>query len=466
MLPDDVLVEIFDFYADKNMGAAKGAKSQFIQKNIIEEWITLAHVCRRWRSVVFQSPRRLNLRLICSPRTPAIYLDLWPPLPLIIHDSVGSSSPWRGTSGVGNIIAALNHNDQVCQIRLKPSSSDLEYIVNSAPMQKPFPQLTNLWLNADRCHGPILPESFLSGTAPRLRSLTLFGITFPGLRKLLLSATHLVDLDLGYLPPSAYIPPEAMAASLATLTSLEYLRLCFVYPRPSRRPPPPPPTRSILPSLTKIIFKGGCEYLEGIFARIDAPRLSSLKMIFFNQIIFDTPELFQFISRRPTLRALEKAYVRFGYDGIVVIFPISDHRVHVEIRCMASEWQLSSLEQVCTSSLPPVSTLGDLYIFENRNDPARWQDDVENTLWLEFLRPFAAVKNLYVCKKFVPRIAPALQELVGGRTTEVLTTLENIFLEEFQPPEPHHEGIEKFVAARQLTSHPIAVSPWDGVFKL
>ena len=144
----------------------------------------------------------------------------------------------------------------------------------------------------------------------------------------------------------------------------------------------------------------------------------------------------------------------------------SDHSVQVDIRCPVSEWQLSSLEQVCTSSLPPVSTLGDLYIFEYQEDPPRWQDDVENTLWLELLRPFAAVKNLYLCKEFVPRIAPALQELVGGRTTEVLTTLENIFLEGFQPLEPQHEGIGKFVAARQLTSHPIAVSPWDGVFKL
>jgi hypothetical protein len=60
----------------------------------------------------------------------------------------------------------------------------------------------------------------------------------------------------------------------------------------------------------------------------------------------------------------------------------------------------------------------------------------------------------------VPRIAPALQELVGGETTEVLPTLENISLEWFQPSGPLHEGIEKFVAARRLTSHPVAVSRW------
>ncbi len=105
--------------------------------------------------------------------------------------------------------------------------------------------------------------------------------------------------------------------------------------------------------------------------------------------------------------------------------------------------------------------LEDLYILENPYWRPRWQDDVENTLWLEVLHPFAAVKNLYLSKEFAPRIAPALQELVGGRTAEVLPTLENIFLEGLQPSGPLQEGIEKFVAARQLTSHPVAVSHWD-----
>jgi len=111
--------------------------------------------------------------------------------------------------------------------------------------------------------------------------------------------------------------------------------------------------------------------------------------------------------------------------------------------------------------LPPVSTLKDLHILEGSYPKPRWQDNVENTSWLEVLRPFAAVKNLYICKTFIPRIAPALQELVGGRMTKVLPTLENILLEGFQPPGPLHEGIEKFVGSRRLTSHPVAVPRWD-----
>ena len=434
----------------------------------IGQWITLAHVCRRWRSVVFQSPQRLNLRLLCTPETPARdALDIWPPLPLVIRYTFGDE-----TSSVDNIIAALERNGRVCQIQLMNlTSSQMRYVTDSATMHKPFPELTDIWLSiyVDDRPGPILPYSFLGGTAPRLRSLNFRGIPSLGLPKLLLSATHLFYLDLYDIPRSGYIPPDAMATGLSALASLEYLHLHFRHPRPrpaleTRRPPPSPLTRSILPNLTKVRFKGASEYLEGILARIDAPRLDDLSITFFNQIIFDLPRLSRFISRRPTLMAPERVHILFNTEAISVGFPsqTSDYGVlSVEIPCTASEWQLSSLEQVCTSSLPPVSTLEDLYISENRDWRPRWQDDVENTLWLDLLRSFVAVKNLYLSKEFVPRIAPALQELVGVRTTEVLPTLENIFLEDFQPSAPLHKGVEKFVAARQLSSHPVAVSHWD-----
>jgi hypothetical protein len=81
--------------------------------------------------------------------------------------------------------------------------------------------------------------------------------------------------------------------------------------------------------------------------------------------------------------------------------------------------------------------------------------------WLELLQPFTAVKNLYLSKEFAPRILPALQELVGSRATEVLPTLQNILLEELAQTRPVQEAIEQFVAARQVTTHPIAVLRWD-----
>ncbi len=79
-----------------------------------------------------------------------------------------------------------------------------------------------------------------------------------------------------------------------------------------------------------------------------------------------------------------------------------------------SDWQLSSLEQVCTSSLPPLITVENLCIYEHRYLRPHWQGDIENELWLELLYPFIAVKNMYLPKQFEPHIIPALQGQNGG----------------------------------------------------
>jgi hypothetical protein len=462
MLPDEVLLEIFDLCL-------------LVEYYRIQRWIALAHVCRRWRSVVFQSPRRLNLRLLCTPKRRARdTLDIWPPFPLVIRDFDNVLRDNDEPPRADTIITALEHNDRVYQIDLGGLTRyELKHVTDSAAMHKPFPELKYLRLYS--IYGElwsILPDSFLGGTAARLRSLILHGVPFPGLPKLLLSATHLVKLEVHNISHSGYIPPEAMATSLSALTSLESFHLGLHFPCPRPRTalesrPPPPLTRSILPSLAIFMFTGASEYLEEILVRIDAPRLSTFHIAFFNQIISDTPPLFRFISRTPTLRAPEKVHIIFGFEAIYVEFPsqTSDYGVlSVKIPCRASEWQLSlaSLEQICTSSLP-VSTLEDLCICEDRHSRQRprWQDDIENTLWLGLLRPFVAAKNLYLSTELVPRIAPALQELVGGGTTEVLPVLENIFLEDFRTSGPFrvHKGIESYVSARQLTSHPVVVSP-------
>jgi len=89
-----------------------------------------------------------------------------------------------------------------------------------------------------------------------------------------------------------------------------------------------------------------------------------------------------------------------------------------------------------------------------------WEYDViENTLWLELLLSFPAVKNLYLSKDFAPGIAAALQEISG---TEELPSLQNIFVEGLEPSGPFQENIGQFVTARQLSGHPISFFVWDG----
>ena len=250
---------------------------------------------------------------------------------------------------------------------------------------------------------------------------------------------------------------------------LETLSLGFESPqsRPdweSRRPSPL--KRSIIPSLTRFSFKGVSEYLEDFVTCIDAPQLDYWHVIFFNQIDFDTPRLAQFINRTSRFRAHDEAHVRFN-DSVVDVKLMN--RTHysgypaylIRISCREPDWQLSSIAQVCNSSLPPLSVVEDLHIKHEYAQLAWKNDTIENTLWLELLLPFTAVKNLYLAKDFAPGIAAALQDLVGGRITEVLPGLRNVFVQGTEPQGPFRERIGQFVAARQLSGHPVTISVWN-----
>ncbi len=136
-------------------------------------------------------------------------------------------------------------------------------------------------------------------------------------------------------------------------------------------------------------------------------------------------------------------------------------KVNVNISCRELDWQLSALAEICTSFLPLLSPTESLYIYEYLLPSSRfdWKDGIEDIEWLALLSPFTAVKNLYLSKELGPRIALALQELTGDQMTEVLPTLQSLFLEGFQPSEPIRIG--QFISGRQLTDHPITISSWD-----
>jgi len=71
------------------------------------------------------------------------------------------------------------------------------------------------------------------------------------------------------------------------------------------------------------------------------------------------------------------------------------------------------------------------------------------------------VKALYLSRDITTRIIPAFEELVGERGAAVLPALQSLFLEELHLSGPVQEALDNFVAARQLSGHPIAISQWD-----
>jgi len=184
-------------------------------------------------------------------------------------------------------------------------------------------------------------------------------------------------------------------------------------------------------------------------------------MTFFHQVIdFDIPRLAQFISRTPKLRKRD-AHVQFNDNFARVGLPARSRTLQIASSCREPDWQLSSVAQVCNSTSHPLSTVEDLYIV-HRYSQLVWKNDaIENALWLQLLLSFTAVENLFLSKEFAPGIAAALQELVAAGMAEVLLSLQNIFVEGLEPSGLFQENIEQFLAARQLSSHPIAISVWD-----
>lgn len=130
MLPDNVLVEIFDFYrTDPSVHIC----------NECRWWNTLTQVCRRWRSVIFESPRRLDLQIVCTEKTPTrTSLDIWPCFPIKLVGSLLCMVDEK--AGQDNPAAALEHRDRISHIYLHGDyHSPLESLV--AVMHEPFPVL-------------------------------------------------------------------------------------------------------------------------------------------------------------------------------------------------------------------------------------------------------------------------------------------------------------------------------------
>ena len=452
MLPDVVLLEIFDFYVEDWVYS-----SGFTL--MVWHRVRLLHVCQKWRNVALGSPERLDLRLqiFCyRPKAPVKeLLDIWPHLPIIL------SSYWHPNFYDGDydrIYEALEHNDRLYEIELFgiPSSQTGKFLL---AMQQPFPRLTNLELGFKGETTTVYPLSFFGGSAPSLRSLRLHHTPPRLVPKLLLSATHLVCLRFWDIPHFWYISPDTMASSLSVLTMLETLIIEFEFPGwKSQRTSPP--TRILLPTLTMFVFKGAGEYLDDLVARIDAPLLNKLDMTFFHRLVFDTPRLAQFIGRIPKFKASYDAQVIFSDQAVSVThWQAFGGRIGWRILCSQPDWQLSSLAQVCSSTLPPtlVHTIEHLYI---RELSAPYSHDIESCQWLDLLRPFTAVKDLYLSPEFVLRILPALEELIREGVTELLPALQTLFLDEPLASGLIGETIARFVTARRSANHPIVVSCW------
>jgi hypothetical protein len=406
---------------------------------------------------VFTSPLRLDLHLICTSSTPVREkLDVWPPFPIKIWSAYAEHLG-------DNVIAALEHPDRICEIWLFKICSSLGRLITV--MQEPFPALEHLAIGDETGEtAPTLSNTVLGGSAPRLRSLTLYHVPFPTLPQLLLSCNDLSRLSLRNIPHSGYISPMGMVRGISTLTRLTHLNIGFESPasHPDLRTRRPPPlTRAVLPALTKFKFCGLSEYLDDLVAQLDAPLLEDVDITLFNQLIFDIRHLPQFIGRTPRFISCKEAEMVF-YDGHVMIslLPLMrtflSSRLKLEIRCGGVDWQVSSMAQLCGQFSFLLSRIEQLNIqgYTDLLESSTLQIDMDSTQWLELLDPFTAAQALKIPCVFRSCITSALS---AEPVSEVLPALTDLYLERYQTSGSEQQDIEPFIAARQRSGHPISV---------
>ena len=457
ILPDELLLGVFDFYV---CGAEDKGR-----------WVALVHVCRRWRNIVFASPHRLDLQVVCTDTTPTgEMLHIWPEFPIALR-----ITDLQVDDGIpDNIMAALKHNDRVCEIYA--DGLELEELVTEPVMQNSFPALTHLHLEAYDKDKPIVPDSFLGGSVPRLRSLYLLGFPYyPALPKLLLSATGLVSLSLS---DTYYLSPQMMVDCLASLTRLEKFQIDIYYltheDRHQLSQHPPPLTRHSdlrhFPVLATLVFEGVIECFDQLIAYIDAPRLEHLEIRFPHPPIFDLSRVLVSARLKETFEAFDQAHMCVEKDVLVTVTVILSSRRRTVGGTMlislippdnhVSKWTFWELKQDRRSH--PTSPF--LANFERHDAPRGIHVLPElrfgNVQWLDFFRLFPAMENLYLPEGLAVCAAPALQELAGEGVMEVLPALQNLFIRNLESSAFIKEATGEFVAARELSGHPITAQSW------
>ena len=462
-LPDDVLLKIFKSFID----------SMELHGSASDEWHSLVHVCQRWRYLAFTSPRHLNLQVLCKLPTRSVkaMLDIWPELPFCIY-AVGG---FPRNAERGDCITALSLSHRVSGIRLE-NTSDSAWELFLSLMQRPFPALTHLSVRPNysikNATKNSICRSFLGGSAPSLRVLRLVWAPFPALPELLLSAANLVRLWYDDVPRSGYISPQAMVTGLSGLTRLESFSLTFPSPHSLPERPiriTPPHTRTLIPALTDLRFRGDANYMEDLVSQIDTPLLKSMMITLCYQEGLEVSQLAQFVRRADKLSSVDRAEVTFESRSISVKLSqelleerIDPKTLRLYPSCSEPYLRLSYLAQFCASCLPNLALFESLHICVSLY--YRWEEIIvdPDPQWLELLRLFNPAKKLYLSKYVVSRVAQALRGLPAERVMDVLPALEKVVILRLEHLEPVREAIYKFADARRLSGHPVLIDDWKG----
>ena len=450
MLPDNVLLDLFDHY-------------RFFHDPYLAvwQWHLLAHVCRRWRQIIYDSPRRLDLQILCVNETPVRKnLSIWPLLPIAL-DYRFIQKPTRQVDK-DDVIAALEHPDRVCYVRLRGLPSQL--IKVAMMMQKPFPALKSLIIHGVSLGvNASLSADFLGGSAPSLRKISLQSISFPALPTLLSSTSDLVTLNLCRIPITGYISPEAMATCLAALPRLKTFLLDFqpVTSLPSQINTPPI-TRSVLPVLTYFDFKGSSKYLEALVVRIDGPKLSLIAITYNDQDgVPQIVQLSKFIDRSGGPKPALSMHARLTIFSHMVSFCLYSHpsSEYISARTVIFNEKIGWDSTRVVHFLGQISSASNVVHLKIELGEGHRLGDARDIEWESLLPIFSTVRTLHVSWNLSRRIALELEVIAEGMFAEPLPSFDLIYFEHQPTP-----SIPNFVTARQVSGRPVTIIDTEAEF--
>jgi len=456
VLSDNVLISVFSFL--RSLWHPPNF-SYVHEPSLTWEWHRLAHVCQRWRYLIFASPRRLGLGLITGWKRPGTNLDLWPPLPI----SICYDLAWLSSEDEQGVVATLEHPDRIFAIKLAIS----EFLVEeSNAWMGSFPVLERLDLKSpSSCHlYTVLPSGFLGGStlASRgLRHIVLESISVPTLPQLLSSCHGLIHLHLGkdVLSCGAYLSPAVLSTALSAAARLESLH---VYPpnkfhkrKRKARTDSGLPTSSlvVLPALIHFKYEGSLKYLEDFVSRIHAPLLERIYVGVPQQQArpLDIPQLAQFISRTEHMSSLplqtsvylDKSSFKISHD-----FEIRGH-ISFELTCHPGFAQVSQVVHICRQLSPLVPDVERVSI-EVDIVPPNPPEETDITGWLQLFRLFCGAQEVEFRSEYLvyeghntPKMGQAVFPALRILRLDVGWEVPRF--------------IESFVTERQLTGRPVTV---------
>ena len=338
-----------------------------------------------------------------------------------------------------NIIAALTHTDRVRSISLMVTSSVLKRL---SAIKRPFLELEDLVLLSRDTVPLILPSAF--GWGPRLRRLHSTRIAFPALLHLLHSSRNIVDLQLHEVLDHWPFSPEELTNALSGMAQLQALSLHF--PSVAKHLSPHARSRIVLPALTRFNFRGISQYLEGLVARINAPRLRDIKVTFFNEFIFELPALKVFVDQIDVHKSHRRAQIILSERAISLSLTRPGAPTCLKFQLFGEQLalQLPFISQICICYSAFLFNVEDLHI--DATTSSKWEDPFETKNWLEIINSFPGVKWFHVSGNISTNIVRSLDQV--DRWRDPLPP--SLFKLPIRQPGPHHASLLSFNQGNRL----------------